>query len=113
MSDLARTYNAKGRYGEAEELEVTNRVYGEEHPKTLTSMVNLASTYHDQGRYELAEELEKKVVRERNSVFGAKHPETLSSMRKLLATYEAMGERRENEHKVLADQIAELETSAT
>ncbi|QRV92256.1 kinesin light chain [Ceratobasidium sp. AG-Ba] len=116
MSDLARTYKAKGHCGEAEELEVkvlevTNRVYGEEHPNTLASMVHLASTYHDQGRYELAEELEKKVVCERNSVFGAKHPETLSSMRKLLATYEAMGERRENEHKVLADQIAELETS--
>ena len=38
------------------------RVLGEEHPDTLTSMVNLASTYRNQGRWKEVEELEERVM---------------------------------------------------
>ena len=47
MANLASTYRNQGRWKEAEELEVQvmetrKRVLGEEHPSTLTSMVNHA-----------------------------------------------------------------------
>lgn len=38
-------------------METRKRVFGEEHPDTLTSMVNLALTYQNLGRWVEAEEL--------------------------------------------------------
>ncbi|KAH8768413.1 hypothetical protein F5883DRAFT_366242, partial [Diaporthe sp. PMI_573] len=60
MANLASTFWNRGRWKEAEELEVQvkdtrKRVLGEEHPSTLTSMANLASTYRNQGRWKEAE----------------------------------------------------------
>jgi hypothetical protein len=38
-------------------METRKRVFGQEHPDTLTSMANLALTYWKQGRWKEAEEL--------------------------------------------------------
>lgn len=53
MAELAATYHAKGRYGEAEEikvqvLELQREVLGKKHPNTIWSMALLAETYHAQ-----------------------------------------------------------------
>ena len=43
---------------------------GQEHPDTLTSMVNLALTYKAQGRWKKAEGLEVNVLETRMRVLG-------------------------------------------
>ena len=57
-----------GRYNEAEDLarrstHIRANFLGQEHPDTLTSMVDLASIYGVQGRLKEAEELELQVVK--------------------------------------------------
>jgi hypothetical protein len=79
MANLASTYRNQGRWKEAEELEVQvmetrERVLGEEHPDTLTSMANLAVTYRNQGRWDEAEKLEVQVLEtSRTSSAGVWH----------------------------------------
>jgi tetratricopeptide (TPR) repeat protein len=91
-----------GRYSEAEELEVQvvqtrKRVLGNEHPDTLSSMINLASTYSDQGRWKEAEELEVQVMQARKRVLGNEHPDTLRSMNNIASTYWNQGRLKEAE----------------
>ena len=88
---LTLIIGSKGRWTEAEELEVqgveTNvRVLGQDHPDALTSMANLASTYRNQGRWKEAEELDVQVMETRERVLGAEHPSTLTSMNNLAFT---------------------------
>ena len=79
MANLASTYRNKGRWDEAEELDVQvmetrKRVLGPEHPSTLTSMANLASTYRNKGRWDEAEELDVQVMETRKRVLGPEQP---------------------------------------
>jgi hypothetical protein len=67
MGNLASTYRAQGRTGEAaalqeEVLEKCRRILGAEHPHTLTSMDNLASTCWAQGRTGEAAALQEEVL---------------------------------------------------
>ena len=53
MNNLAETLRAQGdlagaRSLEEQVLDVSRRIFGEEHPGTLTSMSNLAETLRDQ-----------------------------------------------------------------
>jgi hypothetical protein len=80
-----------GRYKEAEELQVQimetkERVLGEEHPDTLTSMANLAVTYRNQERWTHADELQLEVMETRKRVLEEEHPDTLTSMANLVVT---------------------------
>ncbi|KAF2728204.1 HET-domain-containing protein, partial [Polyplosphaeria fusca] len=85
--DLARKcamalYN-DGRWVEAEQLEVqvmetSSRVFGKEHPDTLTSMANLASIYRNQGRWKEAEQLQANELQICSRVLGDEHPDTLT-----------------------------------
>jgi hypothetical protein len=64
MANLASTYWNQGRWTEAEKMhvqvmETRQRLLGEEHPDTMTSMANLASTYWNQGQWMEAEKMEK------------------------------------------------------
>jgi len=104
--DLAWKYAmslySDGRYREAEgpfnEVSQTRqRVLGEEHPDTLTSMANLASTFWNQGRWKEAEELEVRVMETRKRVLGEGHPSTLTSMANLASTYRNQGRWKEAE----------------
>ncbi|SCO87692.1 uncharacterized protein FRV6_11819 [Fusarium oxysporum] len=63
LTNCARYMLTIGNYGVAENLSkkavnTMNKVLGEAHPDTLTSMANLASTYWNQGRWKEAEELD-------------------------------------------------------
>ena len=101
-SNIGLVYHDEGRSKEAEELfkqvmEMKKRGLGEEHPDTLTSIVNLASTYRKQGRWKVAEELFEQVIEMRKRVLGEKHPETLTSMAYLASTYWDQGRWKEAE----------------
>ena len=65
-------------------MKTSLRVLKEEHPFTLSSIINLASTYRYQGRWDEAEKLQMRVLKE-------EHPSTLSSMANLAATYQNQG----------------------
>jgi tetratricopeptide (TPR) repeat protein len=101
-SKCANTLSSEGRYKEAEELEVQvmetrQRVLGDEHPDTLTSMGSLALTYWNQGRWKKAEKLEMQVMETCKRVLGDEHPDTLTSMDNLASTYRNQGRWKEAE----------------
>jgi Tetratricopeptide repeat len=63
MAAVSRSTIRRGKYEEAEqmhrqELELTEKVLGKEHPDTLASMNNLALVLHNQGKYEEAEQMQ-------------------------------------------------------
>ncbi|KAG9122900.1 hypothetical protein FRC07_000527 [Ceratobasidium sp. 392] len=99
---LALVYRESGRWEEAETLlrelvDVVKRVWGNEHPYTLTVMNNLAFMYSNQGRWDEAEVLLREVVEARKRVRGDEHPETLSAIGNLAATYSNQGRWAEAE----------------
>jgi Tetratricopeptide repeat len=60
-------------------METSQRVLGQEHPSTLTSMNNLPFTMKGQDRNMEAIELMAECVQLLNRVVGAEHPHALSS----------------------------------
>jgi hypothetical protein len=70
-----------GRWKEAEKLEAqmmetSSRVLGEEHPSTLTSMANLAHTWKSQSRNEEAISLMEKCLELQKRILETHHPNT-------------------------------------
>ena len=83
-------YNLRGRWKEAEELEVQvmetrKRVLGAEHPDTLTSMANLAFTWKRQGRGAEAHNLIEECVQLQTRILGFDYFYTLSSSTALIS----------------------------
>ena len=68
-------------------IEIRKRVFGAEHPDTLSSIANLALTYRNQGQQKEAEELEVQVIEIRKRVLKVEHPDTLSSIANLALMY--------------------------
>ncbi|KAG9197006.1 hypothetical protein G6514_002694, partial [Epicoccum nigrum] len=109
-SSCAMALYSDGRYEEAEELQVQviqtmERVLGDEHPDTLTSMSNLALTYWSEGRWKEAEELQVQVIQTMERVLGDEHPDMLTSMSNLASTYWKQG--RQKEAEVLQVQVVQ------
>jgi Tetratricopeptide repeat len=81
---FALVFYENGYLNDAENLQVDvvdvrRRVFGTEHPATLSSVANLAVAYRNQGRLREAENLEVDVMDVRKRVLGAEHPHTLTS----------------------------------
>ncbi len=68
------------------------RERGDDHPDTLTAMLDLAEITFNQGRLIATRKLEEAVVAGRARIFGDDHPDTLKAMRKLGVTLGAQGE---------------------
>jgi tetratricopeptide (TPR) repeat protein len=71
------------------------RLLGEEHPDTLTSMSILASTLLSHGRHADARALQERVLVLSRIVLGEEHPTTLGSMNNLASTLSAQGDFKE------------------
>lgn len=69
------------------------RVYGSEHPYTLTIMSNLANTLKAQGDHAGARTLEEQVLAASRRVLGPEHPSTLTSLNNLALIVEDEAER--------------------
>jgi hypothetical protein len=85
MDDLASSYGALGRRGDAlklreETLALRKARLGPDHPSTLLSMYNLSVTYHALGRYTEALKLREETLARRKAKLGPDHPDTLRSM---------------------------------
>ena len=90
--DFERAAYALARSGFEREREFHERVLGEEHRDTLTSMNNLASTLQEQGDLPGARRLQESVLDIRKRVLGDEHPDTMTSMSNLATTLQDQGE---------------------
>ena len=68
------------------------RAFGEEHPETLTAMLELADCLWAEGRLIAARKLEEQVVAGRRHRLGEEHFDTLKAIGKLAVTMAAQGE---------------------
>ena len=64
---------------EEEVLEVPRRVFGAEHPDTLTAMSNLVCILVSQGDSVAAGAIQREVVDACQRVLGQEHPDTLTA----------------------------------
>jgi hypothetical protein len=71
------------------------KVFGVEHPSTLTSMNNLAGVLDSQGKYTEAETMHRRTLAMREKVFGVEHPDTLTSMNNLAGVLDSQGKYEE------------------
>lgn len=62
-----------------ETLALKEKVLGQEHPDTLTSMSDLSNVLNSQGRYEEAEVMNWETLALMEKVPGHAHPKTLST----------------------------------
>jgi tetratricopeptide (TPR) repeat protein len=81
VNNLAYLFQSTGRYAEAEPLyrralQARERVLGEEHPSTLSSVNNLAYLFQSTGRYAEAEPLYRRAAEGFRKVLGPEHPHT-------------------------------------
>jgi hypothetical protein len=88
MLCLANVYNSQGRHNETETLlgrvlPITQKIYGVDHPDTLTAMRSLAKVYESLQRYNDAETLFERVLTAGEKRLGAEHPDTLAVKRDL------------------------------
>ena len=68
-------------------IETRKRVFGEEHPSTITSIASLASIYRDQGRWKEAKGLGLQVMEIRKRILGEEHLSTITSIASLASMY--------------------------
>src|SRR3954454_21288395 len=73
-------------------LAEARRSFGEEHPETLTAMLDLADCLWAQGRLIAARKLEEGVVEGRRRRLGGQHADTLKAIGKLAVTLAAQGD---------------------
>jgi tetratricopeptide (TPR) repeat protein len=77
---------------EAEAMEITKNVLGENHPDYATSLNNLAELYHTMGDYSKAEPLYQKALEITKNVLGENHPDYATSLNNLAMLYKNMGD---------------------
>lgn len=73
-------------------LDLRRQFQGEQHPETLTAMVNLASTIWAQGDLAGARRLEEKALAMRRTSQGGQHPDTLLAISNLGETLYKQGD---------------------
>src|SRR5438552_18791140 len=76
-------------------VEEKSRALGEDHPETLTAMLDLADCLWAQGRLIAARKLEEQVVEGRRALLGEQHADTLKAIGKLAVTLAAQGNLEE------------------
>jgi tetratricopeptide (TPR) repeat protein len=99
---VGRFYEGQGNYTFAEPwrkkcLEVTQKLFGQEHLDISTSINNLAYLYKNQGRYEESEPLYLKALQMRQNLLGQEHPDVAGSLNNLASLYKNQGHYEESE----------------
>lgn len=78
-------------------LEIREKVLGDEHPDTATTLRSLATMYSDLGRYEQAESMLLRVLEIRENVLGAEHKDSADSLHYLADLYRVQGKYEQAE----------------
>ena len=102
LDNVAWYARKQGSYNEAEQmnrqaLDSKEKVLGEEHPDTLTSVSDLALVLQHQGKYEEAEQMNRRALDSKEKVLGKEHPETLISVSDLALVLQHQGKYEEAE----------------
>jgi CHAT domain-containing protein/Tfp pilus assembly protein PilF len=102
VTDAYRAGNYKKGTALAEALlRLARQTFGDQAPKTLTSLNNLATFYDAQGRYREAEPLYRQALQARLDVLGPRHPDTMNSAHDLAVIYQGEGRYGEAERLYL------------
>ena len=102
LFNLSTYLMTQGRY-EASELsamesmQIFERLYGSEHPDTLSAIACCAQTMHKLGRYQDAALLQRRILKSREKVLGIRHRATLESLNALGSNLQFLGQYREAE----------------
>ncbi|KAL9973813.1 hypothetical protein ACROYT_G020316 [Oculina patagonica] len=96
-SDLGEIQHNKGNYSEALEsekraLDITGKLFGEEHPKTADSFHSVGDTQHSLGDYIFALESKKLALEIRRKLFGEENSETAFSYHSIGDTQHSLGD---------------------
>jgi tetratricopeptide (TPR) repeat protein len=81
-NNLADSRLGDGKHAEAEQiyrelLGVMERVFGKEHPATLTTANNLSTSFYNQGNPAGAERISREIFDVQRRILGKEHPDTL------------------------------------
>ncbi|MGW9643640.1 FxSxx-COOH system tetratricopeptide repeat protein [Streptomyces albidoflavus] len=76
-------------------LHADTRIFGPDHPNTLTSRGRLANALSSLGRYQEAADLHRAVLADRERVLGPDHPNTLTSRNNLALALDRLGRYQE------------------
>ncbi len=92
QKELAYLYYNMGNYEEAEplynrSLEITEKVFGKDHPEVAVTLNNLASLYYTMGNYEEAEPLYNRSLEITEKVLGKDHPGVAATLNNLAELY--------------------------
>ena len=102
LLNLSTFLRTQGRYRASElrameSMQIFERLYGSEHPNTLSAVTSYAHTIHKLGRYQYATELQRQVLKSREKVLGIRHRATLESLNALGSDLKTLGQYREAE----------------
>ena len=102
LDRVGRCQASLGQYAAAEgtrrqKLQLDEKVFGAEHPDTLTSMSNLAGVLDSLGKYEESEAMNRQTLAQREKVLGPEHPDTLMSINNLALVLDRQGKYEESE----------------
>ena len=102
LLNLSVFLRTQGRYEASklramESMQVFERLYGSEHPYTLSAIASYADTIHGLGKYQDAALLQRQVLKSREKVLGIRHRATLESLSKLGFNLKTLGQYREAE----------------
>jgi serine/threonine protein kinase/Tfp pilus assembly protein PilF len=99
---IGKSFHDLGLYPESHAqferaLELERRVFGPDHPKTITTMLSLAATEEAEGKYPEAEALDKQVLDLSRRVLGPGDPATIRAMNRLTSVYDYEGKYADGE----------------
>jgi tetratricopeptide (TPR) repeat protein len=99
---LADALRNQGKWNEAEVLErevlsMRQRIFGLEHPETISASANLACTLWHQGKWSEAEVLNREALAMRQRILGLEHPDTIHASAGLASTLQNQGKWDEAE----------------
>ena len=102
LLNLSRFLRTQGRYRASElrameSMQIFERLYGSEHPDTLSAVASYANTIQLLGRYQHAMVLQRQVLKSREKVLGIRHRATLESLNALGRDLKSLGLYREAE----------------
>lgn len=102
LLNLSIFLRTQGRYEVSElrareSMQVFERLYGSEHPDTLSAIASYAQTLHKIGRYQEAALLQRQILNSREKVLGISHRATLESLNALGSDLKTLGQYREAE----------------
>jgi hypothetical protein len=96
MNALVIVFACIGEYHRAlplceECLAKGKRVFGEDHPRTLTSLFCIAGLFESKGEYDRALPLHEECLAKRKRVLGDDHPDTLTSLKNVALVLKQTG----------------------